>query len=102
MPEELKEYSIDNHEFTLTGDEIRFSQDTKSFECGKGKYKQNKGYFLLWEPSEELGYAIGDNPHFDLSQIKDTITFTLEYNDGTVKTASLNLYFDRDGYMHFE
>lgn len=102
VPEELLEYSIQEHEFILTGEELRFSQDTKSFECGEGKYKQNKGYFLLWEPSEELGYAIGENPHFDLSQIKDTITFTLEYNDGTVKTASLNLYFDSDGYMHFE
>ena len=102
IPEELKEYSIDNHEFTLTGDEIRFSQHTGDFTSGLGKYETNKGYFLTWLPSEELGYAIGDNPHFDLSQIKDTITFTLEYNDGTVKTASLNLYFDCDGYMHFE
>lgn len=106
IPEEfieyLKEHPSEDHEFTLTGDEIRFSQNTGDYNCGRRKYETNKGYFLTWLPSEELGYAIGDNPHFDLSQIKDTITFTLEYNDGTVKTASLNLYFDRDGYMHFE
>lgn len=100
--EYLKEHPSEDHEFTLTGDEIRFSQETEDYKVGLGKYESNKGYFLTWLPSEELGYAIGDNPHFDLSQIKDTITFTLEYNDGTIKTASLNLYFDCDGYMHFE
>lgn len=106
IPEEfieyLKEHPSEDHEFTLTGDEIRFSQNTGDYNCGLGKYETNKGYFLTWLPSEELGYAIGENPHFDLSQIQDTITFTLEYNDGTIKTASLNLYFDSDGYMHFE
>lgn len=99
---EYPELCLERHEFCLTGDEIRYSQDGGYHRSGLGKYEQNKGYFLTWLPSEELGYAIGDNPHFDLSQIKDTITFTLEYNDGTVKTASLNLYFDSDGYMHFE
>lgn len=102
LEDEHPELCLQNHEFCLTGDEIRYSQDTEDYSCGLGKYKTNKGYFLTWLPSEELGYAIGENPHFDLSQIKDTITFTLEYNDGTVKTASLNLYFDSDGYMHFE
>lgn len=96
------EFSLHSHEFALTGDELRYSQDTKTYECGFGKYEQNKGYYLTWCPSEELTYAIGDDPYFDLTQIKDTITFTVAFNDGTVKTASLDLYFDRDGYMHFE
>lgn len=99
--EYLEEHPSEDHEFTLTGDEIRFSQETEGYKVGLGKYVSNKGYFLTWLPSEELGYAIGENPHFDLSQIQDTITFTLEYNNATVKTASLNLYFDSDGYMHF-
>ncbi len=99
--EELTE-DLQNHEFVLTGDELRYSQNSKRYECGLGKYKQNKGYSLSWWPSDELGYAIGDNPYFDLTQIKDTVTFTVEFNDGTVKTASLNLYFDSEGYMHFE
>ncbi len=102
VPPEVAKQSLTAHEFILSGDELRYSQDTKTFIRGLGKYEQNKGYFTLWEPSEELCYAIGDNPDFDLSQIKDTITFTVEFNDGTVKKASLNLYFDSDGYMHFE
>lgn len=90
------------HEFELTGDELRFSQNSGFYSKGRGKYEENKGYFLNWTPSFELKTAIGNNPNFDLSQIKDTITFTVEFNDGTVKTASLDLYFDSDGYMHFE
>ncbi len=98
---EHPEFAFQNHEWHLTGDQLRYSQENYG-ECGKGKYKEKKGYFLLWAPSEELQDAIAENPHFDLTQIKDTITFTVEFNNGTVKTASVNLYFDSDGYMCFE
>lgn len=90
------------HEFKITGDELRRSQEDGTY-AGGTKHEVNKGYFMQWQPSMELlDDAIVNNPHFDLSEIKDTITFTVEFNDGTVKTASLNLYFDSDGYMHFE
>lgn len=98
---EHPKFAFQSHEWHLTGDELRYSQENYA-ECGLGKYKEKKGYFLLWAPSKELQDAIAENPHFDLTQIKDTITFTVEFNDGTVKTASLNLYFDSDGYMCFE
>lgn len=98
---EHPKFAFQSHKWHLTGDELRYSQENYG-ECGLGKYKEKKGYFLLWAPSEELQDAIAENPHFDLTQIKDTITFTVEFNDGTVKTASQNLYFDSDGYMHFE
>lgn len=91
-----------DHEFILTGDELRYSYNSRYGEMGLGRHKVCKGYWLTWEISDELVSAISENPDFDLSQIKDTITFTVEFNDGTVKTASLNLYFDSDGYMHFE
>lgn len=89
------------HKFKLTGDELRRSQEANLYAGG---YKEpfNFGYSLNWYPSDELARAVGDNLNFDLSQIKDTITFTVEFNDGTVRSASLNLYFDSDGYMHFE
>ncbi|MCM1284987.1 MAG: hypothetical protein NC213_04195 [Acetobacter sp.] len=90
------------HEFQITGDELRRSQKDGLY-AGGTKHEVNKGYHIQWQPSLELLYdTIGNNPDFDLSEIKDTITFTVEFNDGTVKTASLNLYFDSDGYMHFE
>lgn len=85
----------------ISGDDLRNSQDSKIFESGS-IHKVNKGYELHWDYTQELCDEIGNNPDFDLTQIKDTITFTVEFNDGTVQSASLNLYFDSDGYMHFE
>lgn len=86
---------------SISGKELRESQASKSFECGTSP-TVNKGYELFWNITDEVYKAIGNDIKFDLSQIKDTITFTVEYNDGTIQAANLNLYFDSDGYMHFE
>lgn len=90
-------------EFEISGDVLRQSQANGfySFSLGKSGREVNVGYILYWEISDELYSTIGNNPSFDLSQIKDIITFTVEFKDGTVKTASIDLYFDSDGYMHF-
>lgn len=88
------------HEYILTGDEIRYTQSVGYGERGLGKYHENKGYSLEWEASDDLADAIGNDTSFDLSQIKDTIIFTVVFNNGEVKTASLDIYFDSDGYMH--
>lgn len=87
-------------QFEIPGDVLRKSQEYCVSEFGEDYYL-NKGYTLDWKPSEELYKAIGNNPKFDLSKIEDTIKFTVEFNDGTVKTGRLDLYFDSDGYMHF-
>ncbi|MGN1420440.1 MAG: hypothetical protein ACI4XC_02855 [Eubacterium sp.] len=89
------------NKISISGNELRESQESSVFECGTSP-AVNKGYELFWNITDDVYQAIGNDPKFDLSQIKDTITFTVEYNDGTVQTASLNLYFDSDGYMHFE
>lgn len=60
----------------------------------------NPGYSVDWDVSEYLKLAIGENVNFDLSQIKDTIIFTVHYEDGTSEQASVSLEFDSDGYMH--
>ena len=93
-------YNFGNN-LSISGDDLRNSQDSKIFESGS-IHKVNKGYELHWDYTQELCDEIGNNPDFDLTQIKDTITFTVEFNDGTTQSASLNLYFDSDGYMHFE
>lgn len=93
--------SIVGNKVKISGDDLRNSQKSKVFECGT-KHKVNKGYSLSWDITTELTEAVGNDFNFDLSQIKDTITFNVEFNDGTVQTVSLNLYFDSDGYMHFE
>ena len=85
----------------ISGDILRRSQGSKYYEHENGEYIINKGYTLKWWPSEELGKAIGNNLNFDLANVKDTIRFTVEFNDGSVKTGSIDLYFDSNGYMHF-
>ena len=89
------------NKISISGNELRESQESSAYECGTSP-AVNKGYELFWSITDDVYKAIGNDLNFDLSQIKDTITFTVEYNDGTVQTASLNLYFDSDGYMHFE
>lgn len=93
-------YPIECHEFEISGEVLRRSQESGFYFEGK-KNDVNKGYTLLWTVSGELANAIDNDESFDLSQIKDTIKFTVELNDGSVKTASINFYFDSDGYMHF-
>ena len=86
--------------FEVSGDELRENQEYYTSESGKDS-TMNKGYRLDWKPSDKLYESIGNDPNFDLSKVKDTIKFTVEFNDGTVKTGRLDLYFDSDGYMHF-
>ena len=86
---------IIGNNISVSGKELEISQAIKAFE-----YPINKGYKLFWGVTDDLYKSIGNDLNFDLTQIKDTITFTVEFNDGKIQTASLNLYFDSDGYMH--
>ena len=92
---------IIGNNISVSGKELEISQASKVFECGT-KNPINKGYRLFWGVTDNLYKSIGQNLNFDLTQIKDTITFTVEFNDGETQTARLNLYFDSDGYMHIE
>lgn len=87
-------------EFVVSGEQLQRSKNCGFYEGGT-KHTVNYGYSLEWDMSSELIERIKTDPYFDLSQITDTITFTVEFNDGAVKTASIDLYFDSDGYMHF-
>lgn len=86
---------IIGNNISVSGKELEISQAIKAFE-----YPMNKGYELFWGVTDNLYKSIGNDLNFDLTQIKDTITFTVEFNDGKIQTARLNLYFDSDGYMH--
>ena len=87
------------HELVISGDALRDNQERYLDVYGKDNY-MSKGYYVTWRPSEELADAVGKNVNFDLSKIQDTIRFTVEFNDGSVKTGSVDLNFDSDGYMH--
>lgn len=91
---ESEEKIVLTKEMLLTGQEVGFG---RLFTAGG---EINPAYTVDWDISEYLKLAIGENVDFDLSQIKDTIIFTVRYDDGSNEQASVNLAFDRDGYMH--
>lgn len=60
------------------------------------QYHQDSGGFH-WRNSDKLDNAINDNPDIPLSTFKDTITFTIEYTDGTKEIGVIDVTFDDDG-----
>ena len=80
-----------NHKLTLTGDQLRESQN--SF----GKY----AYEVDWVSAYEYFEAYGSNykKGYKASEIKDKITFTFEYEDGTKQSTSIDISFDDYGHM---
>lgn len=60
------------------------------------QYHQDSGGFH-WRNSYKLDNAIDDNPDIPLSTFKDTITFTVEYNDGSKEIGVIDVVFDDEG-----
>ena len=59
------------------------------------KYNDSNGF--IWRNSDKLDNAINDNPDIPLSTFKDTITFTVEYIDGTKEIGVIDVTFDDEG-----
>ncbi len=60
------------------------------------QYHQETGGFH-WKNSYKLDNAINDNPDIPLSTFNDTITFTVEYTDGTKEIGVIDVTFDDEG-----
>lgn len=88
------------HQISMCAEELKFSVDSGLFRWNSGEGEINKGYDVYWSVSQELRNAIGNNVDFDLSEIEDKIIFTVNYSDGSFEKASVDLKFDKDGYMN--
>lgn len=64
------------------------------------QYHQDSGGFH-WKNSDKLDNAINDNPDMPLSTFTDTITFTVEYNDGSKEIGVIDVVFDDEGNASF-
>ncbi len=64
------------------------------------QYHQDSGGFH-WKNSYKLDNAVNDDPDMPLSTFKDTVTFTVEYNDGSKETGIIDVSFDDDGNATF-
>lgn len=55
---------------------------------------------VSWRPSFELHEKLAENPDMKVSDIRDTITITIKFKDGTVATAVVDLTFDDEGMAY--
>lgn len=88
-----------SHFVEATGEELKFSKDSGLFESGIGEYKINSGYQITWNISYEFSQAVEANPQFDISTLKDKITFEVVYKNGDVSKAAADISFDKNGNM---
>ncbi len=62
--------------------------------------ENEQGMCIFWNWSSELFDMLNENPSLPLSAIKDIITFTVKYNDGTSDSFTVEISFDDSGEMH--
>lgn len=60
----------------------------------------SKRYSVTWFPSDGTRKMIEQDPTLKPSQFRDTITFTIKFKDGTVKTVQVDISFDDEGYAY--
>lgn len=88
-----------SHSVEATGEELEFSKASGLFKKGIGEYKMNTGYEITWNISYEFSQAVEANPQFDISTLKDKITFEVVYKNGDVSKAAADISFDKNGNM---
>lgn len=57
---------------------------------------------IRWIMADPLYQALNDNPNMDLSEITDTMTIIVEFNDGSQAKSVIGISFDKDGFMYAE
>ena len=87
---------ITNHELddwaNLSGERFR--------KCMALSKNNDTVFGINWKLSYEAYDILNDNPNYDLSTIKDTLTFEVEFNNGAVSRSILDINFDDEGNMH--
>lgn len=58
-----------------------------------------EGFYINLEHDMNLCSAIDKNPEIDLSNFNDTLTFTVEYKDGTVEQAKIDISLNQNGAL---
>lgn len=69
------------------GNDFTISADEYNFDGGS----------FYWDYTEELKKAFDENINTPYSTFNDTITFTVEYNDGSKAIGIVDLVFDNEG-----
>ncbi len=69
-------------------------------EFYSNRNENEEGMCIFWNWSSELFEMLTEDPNFPLSSIKDIITFTVKYNDGTTDSFTVEISFEDSGEMH--
>lgn len=62
--------------------------------------KSLKGITMIWGLSPEVSHEIGTNPGIQLSSLKDTITITVTFKDGTAEEHIIDMTIDDRGDVY--
>lgn len=75
----------------------------KSISISGERYAKSKRLDLNpqinWKMGDKLYEAIDNNPDFDMSSVSDTITFMIEYKDGSEAQSKVQINFTSEGKM---
>ena len=89
-----------SNKITITGDELRTSYESGLTTIGLNENKINTGISISWQDSGLVNEKLNKNIDYNLSKIKGSIVFSIDYIDGTIKQSTVHYQFDKDGYMH--
>lgn len=99
------EYIYECHD----GDTIKDINIMDGFLCGnnillKGeRYEKikrlNLNFGIYWQPAQEMYYLLDKEQNAGFSKIKDTLTFEVEFKDGSLSKSVLEISFDENGNM---
>ena len=95
LKDEYQMFSKGIHKNSISGEEYK-----RDIELQKKYGKRMFG--ISWDMTTAFVKELNENPEYDLSQIQDTLTIEVEFNDGSVSQSNINLSFDEDGYMFAE
>lgn len=58
-----------------------------------------KAFSIFWDMTDKAYKAFSENPTMSLSDIKDTLTFTVEFKNGNKAISTVDVTFDENGNM---
>lgn len=82
----------------IRGNDVSISGE-RFEKCKRLEQECGKIFEIEWQMDDNLYQAINNNPDMDLSTVSDTVTFTVEYKDGSVAQSKMDIHFDSDGKM---
>lgn len=98
---DYRDYSkgIENEDAFVKGQSLDIDGDTYVGLIKYDKEHYTDALEINLNHTEKLCEEIEKNPKLDLSKFNDTLTFTVEYKDGSVEQANIDISLNQNGRM---